>query len=91
MIDVQAVGIIALCVHVALRVLKSGGLDDTVPPRLRPPLAVALALLGAVFSNMALGISWDVALAEALLGAMTAMGAHDLMIGSLRDGKELFR
>ena len=91
MINPTAIATIAALVALAMRGLKAGSLDEYIPARFRPPLAVALGLCGAVVSNLALGVPWNVAILEALLGSAAAMGAHDLGIESLRGGRELFR
>jgi hypothetical protein len=59
-----------------------------VPPRGRPWLAVGLGVLVAVAAKLS-GASWG----ETIMGALTvgpgAMAAHDLIVESLRRGRDI--
>jgi hypothetical protein len=80
----------ALVVGFAVRMVKSDGpLPITIPPRWRPWLAMILGALAATFEKVNAGISWKQALAGGLLAALLAIGGHQLVIESVRNGQEL--
>ncbi len=86
------VAVLALAIGLIVRLLKTDTkLPLDVPPQLRVWLALALgAASGAVDKLVEAGsTTWTTALLNGIAAAVLAIVSHNLVIASLRDGKEL--
>lgn len=85
------VAVVAIAIALIVRLLKS---DTTIPidipPRLRVWLALGLgAASGAIDKLVEAGdTTWTTALVSGLSAAAVAILSHNIVIGSVRDGKE---
>lgn len=80
----------ALVVGFLVWLLKTRpALQDKIPPRVRPWVAIGLGQLLAVLQAVTLGTPWKDAVLNGLLAALTAMFGHDVGIEGIRGGKEL--
>lgn len=90
----------ALVIGAVVRAVKSDTLDaglerlglPPVPKLALPWLAVGLGVLGGVVDAFRSGTPWQGAIVEGLLGALagtTAVAGHQLVIESLRGGREM--
>ncbi|WP_394847415.1 hypothetical protein LZC95_08110 [Pendulispora brunnea] len=89
-LDHKWVPVAALIIGAIIRVLKSARPIGIVPPAWRPWLALALGAVAGVLQAVLAGSSWTKAVTDGLVAAMTAIAGHDLVIESLRGGRELF-
>jgi hypothetical protein len=81
---------LAIVIGAAVRILKSGRFIPAVPPAWRPWLALVLGAALAVVQAVAGGLPWHRAIAGSLMAALTAIAGHDLVVESLRGGREFF-
>lgn len=87
--DIEILLIIAAAIHVAMRLLKMGTLGRRIPARWRPFIAVALGGVAAGMDAYTRDTLWQQAVAQGLLAAATAMGAHDVAIEGILGGNEV--
>lgn len=80
----------AIVIGGIVRLLKSDTPLPTVPPRLRPWLALGLGLLAGVLQAVTTGTPWLQALGSGFSAAVTAITGHELVVESLRGGVEPF-
>jgi hypothetical protein len=59
-----------------------------IPPRLRIWLAFGLGAVSSVLEMVVAGTPWKTALVDGLVSAVLAVVGHDVLIGSMRDGRE---
>ncbi|WP_394849723.1 hypothetical protein LZC95_20000 [Pendulispora brunnea] len=89
LLDHKWVPFAALAIGAVVRVLKSDTPLPTVPTAWRPWLALGLGAVAGVLQAVVGGTAWSKALLDGLTAALTAIAGHDLVIESLRGGKEL--
>lgn len=80
----------AIAIWIVVRLLKSDTkLPFDVPGTWRAPLAGALGIVAGVLEMVATGTAWHIAIVDGLLAAAIAAYGHDVIIGSVRGGKEI--
>ncbi|WP_394823727.1 hypothetical protein [Pendulispora albinea] len=80
----------AIVIGAIVRAFKSDTSLPTLPPAWRPWLALVLgAISGIAQTVVERNVTWKEAIVSGLTAAFTAMAGHDLLIGSLRKGREL--
>ncbi|WP_394833574.1 hypothetical protein LVJ94_44415 [Pendulispora rubella] len=79
----------AIVIGAIVRLLKSDTPLPTVPSQWRPWLALGLGAVAGIFQAVAAGTPWKKALLDGLVSALTAIAGHDLLIESLRRGREI--
>lgn len=82
--------IIAALIHLVVRLLKVGALAEKVPARWRPWIALGLGGVAVAVQALANGVPLRQAILEGALGAASAIATHDVAIGSVMGGQELF-
>lgn len=98
--DVVWLGVAAVVIGTFIRLLKSDTLNDTldkfgippIPKRVLPWMAIAIGVLGGLVNALAAGKTFQAALADALGGLVAGTGAvagHEVLIESVRNGKEI--
>jgi hypothetical protein len=80
----------AVVIGAIVRLLKSDTPLPTVPAKWRPWFALGLGAVAGLLRSVAGGATWAQALGGGLTAALLAMGSHDAVITSARDGRELF-
>lgn len=85
----KLVPVIAFAIGLLLRLLKSDVVGPSIPARARPWVAFGLGLSYSACSKIMLGTPWQQALIEGLTAGTAAITGHDLVIGSLLNGKEV--
>jgi len=80
----------AIAIGAMVRILKGGSPIPVVPPAWRPWLALALGAVAGLLQAVAGGAAWSKALTDGLVAALTAIAGHDLLVESLRGGREPF-
>lgn len=95
-------GLLAVAIHIALRLLKSDTLDaqlaklgiPPVPAKALPALAIGVGVVAGVIDGLMAGQTWQAALVGALTGAFSGLGAvgiHETLIEKARGGREFFQ
>ncbi|WP_394844032.1 DUF4231 domain-containing protein [Pendulispora brunnea] len=79
----------AIVIGAIVRLLKSDTPLPTVPSQWRPWLALGLGAVAGILQAVAAGTPWQKALIDGLVSALTAIAGHDLLIESLRGGREI--
>lgn len=88
--DHQWVAVAALVVGFLVRAIKSDTrLPITLPPRVRPWLALGLGAVSGVLEHVVTGVSWRDALLGGLASALAAMAGHDVLVEGVRRGREV--
>lgn len=83
----------SLVIFFAVRLVK----DDrfvawcpiVIPPRYRSLLAVALGAISGVLQALTTGAKWPTAIVGGLISAYTAIAGHDLVVESIRKGRDI--
>ena len=85
------VALAALAIGTLVRSMKEDSpvLPINVPARWRPLLAILLGVASGVLQKAAAGTAWRVALAGGVVSGVAAIVGHDILIESLRGGKEM--
>lgn len=84
------VPLLTLLVGLVVRLLKADTrLPITIPPRVRPWLAIALGLAAGVLERVATGVSWSRAVLDGLVAGLLPMLGHDLVVEWMRAGAEV--
>lgn len=83
-------GVTAVIIGAIVRVLKSDTPLATVPARFRPWLALGLGVVSGVLQAIASGTPWMQALTSGIGAAATAIVGHDVLVESVRGGREPF-
>lgn len=83
------VALSAVLIGLAVRLVKSDTVFPTVKGTWRVHLALALGIASGVLEKVADGVTWTSAIIGGLVAAAFAIIGHDVLIGSLRAGKEL--
>ncbi len=79
----------AIVIGLIVRLLKSDTkIPIDIPPRWRAPLAVLLGVVASILDKVATGTPWKDAVIGGATATALAMVTHNLVIGSMRDGKE---
>lgn len=82
--------LVALAITLVIRLLKSDTiLPWTIPPRARVWVAFGLGVVAAGLERVVTGVRWDVALFDGIAGALVAIATQNLVVGSLRNGREI--
>jgi len=80
----------ALAIGLVVRLLKSDGpIPFTLPAKWRPWLAVGLGIVAGVLEKAGTGVAWREAVLGGVLAAFAAISGHQLLVESLRGGREL--
>jgi uncharacterized protein (DUF697 family) len=87
----------ALVVGAFVRLLKSDMLTialanfglPPIPKRVLPWVSLALGVAAAVLDVKLMGTDWPTAIAKGLVAALTATTGHELVVESMRGGKEI--
>ena len=80
----------AVVVGSVVRLLKSDTpIPITIPPRWRAVVAMALGLLAGVMERVVGGTAWTQAIVDGLLAGGLPVVGHELVVESMRDGKEI--
>jgi hypothetical protein len=80
----------ALLAGVLVRLSKSDNLVPlNIPARLRPWIPVVFGVFGAVAEALANGKPWSQAIVAGIFVALAPIAGHELLVESLRGGKEL--
>jgi len=90
-LDPQAIALAALAIHLAMRALKAGALNEYIPGRYRPLLALALGGIALGVDALTVGTPVPEAALSAVVAVALAVLGHDVGIETLRGGKELGR
>lgn len=90
-IDPKTITLAALAIHVTMRALKAGALNEWIPGRYRPFLALALGGVAMCVDALAAGTPTEEALLSAVVAVALAMLGHDVVIEGVRGGKEIGR
>lgn len=86
----QGILVAAAVIAAIIRVLKSDTkIPFDIPPRLRVFAALALGFVYAALQKIAAGTPWRSALFDGVAAFATAVVTHNVVIDSLRGGKEL--
>lgn len=80
----------ALVIHVVVRMSKSDSWPPwfTITPRARAWLALGLGIFSGVLDAVVNGVSWQSAIVGGIISALIAIGGHDLVVESLRKGRD---
>ena len=89
--SIDQIVIVAACINLCVRLLKSGRLNETIPARWRPVLALALGGATMAVDALAAGTPWQDAALSAGLSVAVAIAAHELGVEAIAGGKELGR
>ncbi len=82
--------LLALIIGFVVRLLKSDTvLPVTVSPKLRGWVAVLLGAIGGIVEHLANGTPWREALASGITAGVLSIVGHELLVESLRGGKEV--
>ncbi len=79
----------ALAIGIVVRLLKSDTILPTLPAKWRLVLVGVLSIGLVALNKIAAGMPWPKAIEYAVLSALIAVAAHELLIERLRDGKEI--
>lgn len=79
----------AIMIHMCVRALKIGKLDDWIPSRARPIIAVLLGVAASVVDMSLRGVPWRTAMIDGAIAAAVAAFGHDLAIESALGGREI--
>jgi len=80
----------ALVIGLVVRLLKSDGpIPINVPAKYRAWLAVGLGIVAGVLDMIGAGTAWKEALLGGILAAFAAISGHQLVVESLRSGREV--
>lgn len=83
----------SIAIGFAVRLVKSDAavawFPVAIPPQVRSWLALGLGLVAGVLDKVVAGSSWSVALMGGIAAAITAISGHELVIESLRGGREI--
>lgn len=86
----QWVAVAAVVIGFLTRLLKSDTkLPITLPPRVRPWLALVFGAASGMLETIVAGTPVDEALLGGLVAALTAIAGHDALIEGLRGGREV--
>lgn len=88
--DLGVLGLSALAINIAVRLVKGDSVLPFVGPKARPFLAIGLGAAQGTIDAIALGTPWQTAIPKGLAAGGIAIILHELGIESLRDGKEFF-
>lgn len=88
--DLGVLGLSALAINIAVRLVKGDTPLPFIGPKARPFLAIGLGAAQGTIESIALGTPWQTALSKGLAAGGVAIVLHELGIESLRDGKEIF-
>lgn len=84
------IALMALCIGLVVRLLKSDTkIPIDIPPKYRVWLAIGLVPVAAAVNRVAAGNTWTTSLVEGAIAAGLAIVSHNVVIGSIRGGKEL--
>lgn len=81
----------ALVIHVVVRMSKSNSWPPwfTITARTRSWLALGLGIVSGILDAVVGGSAWGPALVGGLISAITAISGHDLIVESLRNGRDI--
>ncbi len=83
------IGIASISIHLIVRLLKAGKLGEKIPSAYRPWIVAILGGIAVAVDALALGTEWKQAVFNGVMSAAMAAFGHDLVIESLRGGKEI--
>lgn len=87
----QWVALAALLIGLLARVSK----EDVsfppfvVPPRWRPYFVLGLGMLSGILQAVSTGTAWKDAMLGGLVSAFAAMAGHDVVVKSMRNGRDI--
>jgi len=88
--DQRWLALAALVIGLVVRLLKSDGpIPWNLPARFRPWLAVGLGIVASCVDKVATGTPWRASIAAGLVAAFAAISGHQLLVESLRGGREI--
>lgn len=83
------IALMALIIGLIVRLLKSDTkIPIDIPPQYRVWLALGLAPIAGAFTKWAAGTTWTTAMVEGFVAAVFAIVGHNVVIDSMRGGKE---
>lgn len=85
--------ILALLIGALVRLCKDDSpipLLAKIPSVWRPRLAIALGIVGGVFTSLASKVPLQAAIMQGVLAAFTAISGHELLVEGARGGREFF-